>query len=180
MHAHDTRTCTQLHARTLAHTLTRSTRSLRRPGCCLQSLAVVESVSDACMDDPSTDQPQQSAAAPLFAQQTNNCSKLCPVQWTLQLLVSDAWTDCTGSLIRARLARAGYRFARFSDAQGTPSRRIRVDQRGQAHEQVRRVADPSSQPHAPRRIIGAWWREEGSASERAYSGGDRSHAKGHA
>ena len=53
------------------------------------------------------------------------------VQWTLQLLVSDAWTDCTGSLILARLARAGYRFACFLDAQGTPSLRIRVGQRGQ-------------------------------------------------
>ena len=31
------------------------------------------------MDDPSIDQPPQSAAAPLFAQQTNNCSKLCPM-----------------------------------------------------------------------------------------------------
>ena len=56
---------------------------------------------------------------------------VAPVQWTLQLLVSDAWTDCTGSLIRARLARAGYRFTLFSDAQDTPSIRIRVGQRGQ-------------------------------------------------
>ena len=29
--------------------------------------------------------------------------------------------------------------ALFSDVQGTPSRRIRVGQRGQAHEQVRRI-----------------------------------------
>ena len=57
---------------------------------------------------------------------------VAPVQWTLQLLVSDAWGDCAGSLIRARLARAGYRYACFSDAQGTPSLRIRVGQRGQA------------------------------------------------
>ena len=56
---------------------------------------------------------------------------VAPVQWTLQLLVSDAWTDCTGSLIRAKLARAGYRFACFLDAQDTPSIRIRVGQRGQ-------------------------------------------------
>ena len=53
------------------------------------------------------------------------------VQWTLQLLVSDARTDCAGSLIRARLACAGSRYACFSDAQGTPSLRIRVGQRGQ-------------------------------------------------
>ncbi len=132
-HTHDTRTNThthvQLHARTrtLAPTLTRSTRSLHRPACCLQSCTVVESAADACMDDPSIDQPPQSAAAPLSAQQTNNCSK----QWTSQLLVSDARTECTGSLIWTRLARRGYRFALFSDAQGTPSLRIRVGQRGQ-------------------------------------------------
>ena len=143
----DTVTTRHSRARTLAQTLTRSTRtrSLHRPACCLQSLAVVESAADARMDGPSIDQHQQSAAAPLFAQQTNNCNKLCPpslfaqqtntatnsVQWTLQLLVSDARTECTGSLIRARLARAGYRFACFLDAQGTPSLRIRVGQRGQ-------------------------------------------------
>ncbi len=80
---------------------------------------------------PGIERSPQSAAAPLFAQQTNNCSKLCPMDVAAQLLVSDAWTDCTGSLIRARLARAGYRCARFSDAQGTPSLRIRVGQRGQ-------------------------------------------------
>ena len=80
----------------------------------------------------------------------------------ISLLVLDAWTECTGSLIRARLARAGYRYACFSDAQGTPSLRIRVGE-DRTREQVRRVADPSSQPHAPRRIIGASWPDEGSA-----------------
>ena len=133
-HAHDTRTHThtriQLHARarTLAQSLTRSTRSLHRPACCLQSPVVVESAADACLD-PSIDKSPQSAAAPLFAQQTNNCSKLS--QWTSQLLVSDARTERTGSLIRTRFARRGYRFALFSDAQDTPSLRIRVGQRGQ-------------------------------------------------
>ena len=84
-HAHDTRTHThariQRHsrARTLAQTLTRSTRSLHRPACCLQSCTVLESAADACMDDPSIDKSPQSAAAPLFAQQRNNCSKLCPM-----------------------------------------------------------------------------------------------------
>ena len=133
-HAHDTRTHTHTHiqlhsrARTLAQTLTRSTRSLHRPACCLHSSAVVESAADACLD-PSIDKSPQSAAAPLFAQQTINSAN--SVQWTLQLLVSDARTECTGSLIRTRLARRGYRFALFSDAQGTPSLRIRVGQRGQ-------------------------------------------------
>ena len=121
----------------------RSTRPLHRPACCLQSPAVVESAADACLD-PSIDKSPQCAPS-LFAQQTNNCNKLCPpslfaqqtntatnsVQWTLQLLVSDARTECTGSLIRGRPARRGYRFALFSDAQGTPSLRIRVGQRGQ-------------------------------------------------
>ena len=69
---------------------------------------------------------------PLFAQQTNTATN--SVQWTLQLLVSDARTECTGSLIRGRPARRGYRFALFSDAQGTPSLRIRVGQRGHANK----------------------------------------------
>jgi hypothetical protein len=75
-----THTRMQLHARarTLAQTLTRSTRSLHRPACCLQSCTVVESAADACLD-PRIDKSPQSAAAPLFAQQTNNCSKLCPM-----------------------------------------------------------------------------------------------------
>ena len=77
-------------------------------------------------------------------------------------------------------SRAGYRFALFSDAQGTPSRRVRVGQRGQAHEQVQRAADPSSQPPASHRIIGALWPDMGSAPEMAFSDGDRSYAKGHA
>ena len=38
--------------------------------------------------------------------------------------------------------------------------------RERAREQVQRVADPSSQPPASRRSIGAWWPEEGSALER--------------
>ena len=105
----------------------RSTRPLHRPACCLQSPAVVESAADACLD-PSIDKSLQCAPS-LFAQQTNTATN--SVQWTLQLLVSDARTECTGSLIRGRPARRGYRFALFSDAQGTPSLRIRVGQRGQ-------------------------------------------------
>jgi hypothetical protein len=108
------------------------TRSLHRPGCCLQSCTVVES-ADARMDTGIERSPQF-AAAPFFAQRTSNCCKLClqtlSRQWTMQLLV-DAQTECTGSLIRARLARRGYRFTLFSDAQGTSSVRIRVGQRGQ-------------------------------------------------
>ena len=38
----------------------------------------------------------------------------------------------------------------------------------------------ASQPPASRRSIGARWPEERSALEMAYSGGDRSHTKGHA
>ena len=47
--------------------------------------------------------------------------------------------------------------------------------------QVRRVADPSSQPHAPRRIRCTRWPDEleGSALEMAHSDDDRSHSKGH-
>ena len=78
------------------------------------------------MDAPSIDQPPQSAAAPLFAQQTNNCSKLCPM--------GVAVTSVRRSDRMHRFAdsgRRGYRFALFSDAQGTPSLRIRVGQRGQ-------------------------------------------------
>jgi hypothetical protein len=48
-----------------------------------------------------------------------------------------------------------------------------------ASEQEQRVADPSTQPRASRRSICAWWRDEGSALEMSYSGGDRSHTKGH-
>ena len=78
---------------------------------------------------PGIERLSQSAAAPLFAQQTNNCKKLC--RMGVAVTSVRRWTDCTGSLIRARLARAGYRFACFLDAQGTPSLRIRVGQRGQ-------------------------------------------------
>ena len=125
-----THTHIQLHsrARTLAQTHTRSTRSLHRPACCLQSCTVVESAADACLD-PSIDKSPQSALALLHC--SHNKQTTAANQWTLQLLVSDARTECTGSLIPARLARAGYRFALFSDAQGTPSLRIRVGQRGQ-------------------------------------------------
>ncbi len=49
-----------------------------------------------------------------------------------------------------------------------------------AREQVQGVADPSSQPPASHRIIGARGPDEGLALEMAYNGGDRSHAKGHA
>ena len=63
---------THARTRTLAPTLTRSTRSLHRPGCCVVEFA------DARMDTGIERSPQ-SAAAPLFAHQTNNCSKLCPM-----------------------------------------------------------------------------------------------------
>jgi hypothetical protein len=46
-------------------------------------------------------------------------------------------------------------------------------------DQVRRVVDPSSQPHAPRRIRCTRWPDEGSALEMADSDDDRSHSKGH-
>jgi hypothetical protein len=46
-------------------------------------------------------------------------------------------------------------------------------------DQVRRVVDPSSQPHAPRRIRCTRWPDEGSALEMAHSDDDRSHSKGH-
>ena len=46
-------------------------------------------------------------------------------------------------------------------------------------KQVRRVADPSSQPHASRRIRCTRWPDEGSALEMADSDDDRSHSKGH-
>ena len=135
-HAHDTRTHThtrmQLHARarTLAQTLTRTpdrpdARSLHRPACCLQSPVVVESAADACLD-PRINKSPQSAAAPLFAQQTNNCSKLCPMDVAV--------TNVRRSVRMHRFAdsgRQGYRFTLISDAQGTPSLRIRVGQRGQ-------------------------------------------------
>ena len=45
-------------------------------------------------------------------------------------------------------------------------------------DQVRRVVDPSSQPHAPRRIRCTRWPDEGSALEMADSDDDRSHSKG--
>ena len=79
------------------------------------------------------------------------------VQWTLQLLVSAARTECVGSLLRARLARAGYRFACFLDAQGTPSLRIRVGQRGQGTRTsaARRgsVVAPASIPQKHPRLV---------------------------
>ena len=46
-------------------------------------------------------------------------------------------------------------------------------------KQVRRVVDPSSQLHAPRRIRCTRWPDEGSALEMAHSDDDRSHSKGH-
>ena len=46
-------------------------------------------------------------------------------------------------------------------------------------KQVRRVVDPSSQPHASRRIRCTRRPDEGSALEMAYSDGDRSHSNGH-
>ena len=46
-------------------------------------------------------------------------------------------------------------------------------------KQVRRVADPSSQPHASRRIRCTRWPDERSALEMANSDGDRSHSNGH-
>ncbi len=102
-------------------------------------------------------------------------------QWTLQLLVSDARTDCTGSLIRTRFARRGYRLALFSDAQGTPSLRIRAGQRGQG---TRTSAARRGSVVAAASIA---WKHRGLVArcrigsvEMAYSGGDRSHSKGHA
>ena len=131
-HAHDTRThlhrYIQLHAHSHRH-------SPDRPDRCIDPAAV-------CSPAPLQWSPLMRAwttpaSTSLHSLQLLHCSHnkqttaANSVQWTLQLLVSDARTECTGSLIRARLARRGYRFALFSDAQGTPSLRIRVGQRGQ-------------------------------------------------
>jgi hypothetical protein len=183
---------TQLHARTHAHThahiLAASTRLLSAVRDS-ESPAVVESAADAC----SIDKSPQYAAAPLFAQPaastslhsmqllhcSHNLNKQAiaanSVQWTLRLLVSDARTDCTGSPMRARLARRGYRFTLFRMRRALLSFGSESAIQDRARKQVQRVADPSSQPPASRRSIGAWWPDEGSALylEMAYSGGDR-------
>ena len=154
------RTHNYTHAHTHAHTLAASTRSLHRPGCCLQFCTVLES-ADARMDTGIERSPQ-SAAAPLFAQQTNNFSELCPMD------------------IAVTSVRRSDRMHRFADSdQACPSRlsichlfgcaghssnlRIRVGREDRARKQVQRVADPSSQPPSSRRSFGAWWPDEGSA-----------------
>ena len=96
-----------------------------------------------------------------------------------RLLVADARTECTGSLIRARLGVCTVEMTAFRMCRALLGLRIRDGQQ-RAREQVQRVADPSSQPPASRRSIGDWWPDEGSALEMAYSDGTRSHSKGHA
>ena len=95
-------------------------------------------------------------------------------------MVADAAPATSPDVRLTLLAHSGDRFALLFDAQGTPGLRIRVGQRGQAREQVQRAADPSSQTRASRTSIGAWWPDEGSAPEMAYSGGGRSHTQGNA
>ena len=125
-HAHDTRTHTHTHiqlhsrARTLAQTLTRSTRSLHRPACCLQSPAVVESAADACLD-PSIDkspqflcsiivcttnkQLQQTLSSIIVCTTNKHCNKLCPMD------------------VAATSVRRSDRMHRFADSgQACPSR----------------------------------------------------------
>ncbi len=128
-HAH-TRTCNYTHAHAHSHR-----HSPDRPDRCIDPPAV-------CSSPPSwSPLPMRAWTTPastslhslqlLHRSHNKQTTAANSVQWTLQLLVSDARTECTGSLSRARLARRGYRFALFSDAQGTPSLRIRVGQRGQ-------------------------------------------------
>ena len=121
--------CAALHMHAAPSCGTRNARSMHRPGCCLQPPAVVESAADGCMDP--RHRTVSTVCLLLHCSHNKQTTAANSVQWTLQLLVSDARTECTGSLIRTRLARRGYRFALFSDAQGTPSLRIRVGQRGQ-------------------------------------------------
>ena len=74
-HAHDTRTCTQLHARTRTHarTFTRSTRSLHRPACCLQS--VVES-ADARMDPRAAQEQHRAEGQPRTVEAGHNAARM--------------------------------------------------------------------------------------------------------
>ena len=76
------------------------------------------------------------------------------------------------------------RFALFLDTQGHWRALLAFGSESAsedgARKQVRRAADPSSQPPASRRRIGARWPDEGSAPEMAYSDANRSHAKGRA
>jgi hypothetical protein len=170
----------QLNARTHAQTLAASTRSLHRlgPGCCLQSCTVVEP-ADARMETGIKRSPQP-AAAPLFPQQTNNCSKLCPMDVAVTGVrrsdrmqsFADSGQACPSRLsICPLFGCAGHSYVAFGSESASEDR---------AREQVQRIADPSSQPPASRRRIGTWWPYEGSATELAYSGGDQSHSKGHA
>ena len=92
-------------------------------------------------------------------------------------MVADAAPATSPDVRLTLLAHSGDRFALLFDAQGTPGLRIRVGQRGQAREQVQRAADPSSQMPASHTSIGAWWPDEGSAPEMAYSGGDHEGAR---
>ena len=119
---------THAHAHSHRHSSHRPDRCIDPPAGCSPAL---------CWSPPLMRAWTTPASTSLHSLQLLHCSHnkqttaANSVQWTLQLLVSDARTDCAGSLIRARLARAGYRYACFSDAQGTPSLRIRVGQRGQ-------------------------------------------------
>ena len=157
-----THTHIQLHsrARTLAQTLTRSTRSLHRPACCLQSPAVVESAADACLD-PRIDKSPQSAAAPLFAQQTNNCSKLCPMDVAVTSVRRSDRMHRFADSDQACPSRLS--IYPFSDAQGTPSLRIRVGQRGQGTRTSAARRRSAVATSASRGSIGAWWPDDGSA-----------------
>ena len=93
---------------------------------------------------------------------------------------SDRLRSVADSAEACQLCELG-RFARFSDAQGTSGLRIRVGQRGQDNRTsaARRgsvvAAARISQKH--QRLVA---RGRIGSIEMAYSGGDRSHTKGHA
>jgi hypothetical protein len=103
-------------------------------------------------------------SAPLFAQQTNNCSKLCPMDVAAtsvrrsdrmhRFAKSGEVCTCRVSIFPSESFQMRRALLAFGSESASEDR---------AREQAQRVADPSSQPPASHRSIGAWWPEEGSA-----------------
>ena len=83
-------------------------------------------------------------------------------------------TTCPPDVCLTLLARTRYRFCPLLRCAGHSWPSDQRQETGHANK------CSASQPPASRRSIGARWPEERSALEMAYSGGDRSHTKGHA
>ena len=96
------------------------------------------------------------------SKQTNNCSKLCPMDVAVtSVRRSDrmhSFADSDQACPFEAIDLPSFRMRRALLAVGSESA-----SEDRAREQEQRVADPSSQPTASRRSIGAEWPDEGSA-----------------